>query len=93
MAERADLECSCQKVGQDMFLRIRLYKILIANEIGPYRRLSTTPSRGEFTSGLTFNSFVNKDLIGEKPAETTLCNIVPGDKAVAIIKFFHQFNL
>ena len=33
MAERADLECSCQKGGQDMFLRIRLYKILIANEI------------------------------------------------------------
>ena len=31
MAERADLECSGQKGGQDMFLRIRLYKILIAN--------------------------------------------------------------
>ena len=33
MAESADLECSGQKGGQDMFLRIRLYKILIANEI------------------------------------------------------------
>ena len=32
-AERADLECSGQKGGQDMFLQIRLYKILIANEI------------------------------------------------------------
>ena len=32
-AEKADLECSGQKGGQDMFLRIRLYKILIANEI------------------------------------------------------------
>ena len=33
MAEWADLKCSGQKGGQDMFLRIRLYKILIANEI------------------------------------------------------------
>ena len=33
MAENADLECSGQKGGQDMFLRIRLYKILIANGI------------------------------------------------------------
>ena len=33
MAVRADLKCSGQKGGQDMFLRIRLYKIIIANEI------------------------------------------------------------
>ena len=33
MAERADLECSGQKGGQDMFLLIRIYKILIAIEI------------------------------------------------------------
>ena len=31
--KKADLECSGQKGGQDIFLRIRLYKILIANEI------------------------------------------------------------
>ena len=53
-----------------------------------YRRLSTTPSRGEFTSGLTFNCFVNKDLIGEKPAETTLFNIVPGIRPLPLYNSF-----
>ena len=33
MDEKADLECSGRKGGQYMFLRIRLYKILIANDI------------------------------------------------------------
>ena len=77
MAEKTDLECSSQKGDQDMFLRIRLYKIPIANEISEAVG-DTVAGRGEFTSGLAFNCFVNKDLIGEKPVETTLCNIVPG---------------
>ena len=75
MAEKADLECSGQKGDQDVFLWIRFYKILIANEIT--EAVDDTVA-GQFTSGLTFNCFVNKDLIGEKPAEMTICNIVPG---------------
>ena len=38
--------------------------------------LSTTPSWGEVTCGLTCNCFVNKYLKGEKPAEAILCSIV-----------------
>ena len=53
-----------------------------------YRRLSTTPSRAEFISGLTYNCFVNKDLIGEKPAETTFCNIVLGIRPLPLCDSF-----
>ena len=53
-----------------------------------YWRLSTTPSRGEFTAGSTCTCFVNKDLIGEKPTETILCNIVPGIRPLPLRNSF-----